>query len=291
MSLSPHASARVKIIIAAMLFSTGGAAIKAASLTGWQIAGFRSGIAALAVLLLAPEARRGWTWRVVLVGVAYAATLTLFVIANKLTTSANTIFLQSTAPLYMLVLSPLVLHERVVAKDLIVLAAVGAGLVLFFIGHDAPVATAPDPVRGNVLAALSGFTWALTVCGLRWMGSDPRGGSAVAAVVSGNLTACLIALPFALPVVAAQTVDWLVVIYLGVFQIGVAYILVTVALRQLTALEASLLLLVEPALNPLFAWLVHREIPSAWAIAGGTIILGATTVRSVLETRPVGQVT
>lgn len=282
--------ARLKLVVAALLFSTGGAAIKATTLTGWQVASFRSGIAALAVLLLAPEARRGWTWRVLLVGLAYAATLVLFVTANKLTTSANTIFLQSTAPLYMLVLSPLVLHERVGKKDFIVMGAVAIGLVLFFVGHDAPVATAPDPVRGNLLAALSGVTWALTVCGLRWMGSDPRRGSAVAAVVSGNLTACLLALPFALPLVSSRPADWAVVIYLGVFQIGVAYILVTKALKRLTAIEASMLLLVEPALNPFFAWLVHGEIPSLWAVAGGVIILGATTVRSWLEARPIPQV-
>ena len=110
---SRQAAARLKLVGAALLFSTGGAAIKATTLTGWQVASFRSGIAALAVLLLAPEARRGWSWRAVLVGVAYAATLVLFVTANKLTTSANTIFLQATAPLYMVVLSPWLLGERV----------------------------------------------------------------------------------------------------------------------------------------------------------------------------------
>ena len=282
---SRHAAARLKLVGAALLFSTGGAAIKATTLTGWQVASFRSGIAAIAVLLLAPEARRGWSWRAVLVGVAYAATLVLFVTANKLTTSANTIFLQATAPLYMVVLSPWLLGERVRRHDLIVMAAVGVGLVLVLAGHDAPVVTAPSPGRGNLLAAASGLTWALTVCGLRWVGADRAGGSAVPAVVAGNLIAFAAALPFALPLIAPQPVDWIAVTYLGVFQIGVAYILVSSALRRVTAIEASILLLVEPALNPFFAWLVHGEKPSAFAVAGGLIILGATTLRTWFDAR------
>ena len=83
------------------LISTGGAAIKLTALSSWQVAGFRSGIAALVLWLLIPGARRGWTWRTALIGVAYAATLILFVLANKLTTSANAIFLQYTAPAYV----------------------------------------------------------------------------------------------------------------------------------------------------------------------------------------------
>ena len=282
---SRQAGARLKLVAAALLFSTGGAAIKATTLTGWQVASFRSGIAALAVLLLAPEARRGWSWRAVLVGVAYAATLVLFVTANKLTTSANTIFLQATAPLYMVVLSPWLLGERVRRHDLIVMAAVAVGLVLVLAGHDAPVVTAPNPARGNLLAAASGLTWALTVCGLRWVGADRAGGSAVPAVVAGNLIAFGAALPFALPLVAPHPVDWIAVTYLGVFQIGVAYILVSSALRRVTAIEASILLLVEPALNPFFAWLVHGEKPSALAVAGGLIILAATTIRTWFDAR------
>ncbi|HLS47395.1 MAG TPA: hypothetical protein VK012_02685, partial [Gemmatimonadales bacterium] len=100
-------AARLRLVLAALLFSTGGAAIKATTLTAWQVAGFRSGVAALVLFLLLPESRRGWSWRTLLVGISYAATLLLFVLANKLTTSANTIFLQSTAPLYILILSPL----------------------------------------------------------------------------------------------------------------------------------------------------------------------------------------
>jgi drug/metabolite transporter (DMT)-like permease len=108
---------RFRLVLAAALFSTGGAIIKSTALTGWQVASFRSGIAALTLLALLPAARRGWTWRTLVVAVAYALTLVLFVVANKLTTSANTIFLQSTSPLYILVLSPLLLREAVRPRD------------------------------------------------------------------------------------------------------------------------------------------------------------------------------
>ncbi len=290
--MSSPTSARIRLALAALLFSTGGAAIKSAAFTGWQIAGFRSGVAAVVLWLLVPAARRGWTWRVFLVGAAYAATLVLFVLANRLTTAANTIFLQSTAPLYVLLLSPWLLRESVRPADVGFMAVVGVGLVLFFIGAERPLATAPDPARGNLLAAASGVTWALTVCGLRWMGAgagagvrESGGGSAMAAVVAGNLLAFAAALPRSLPLGRHPAADWGVILYLGVFQIGLAYVLVTSGLRLLPALEASVILLIEPALNPLWAWAVHGEVPGTFALAGGAIILGATTLRTWLDPR------
>ncbi|HEU5310575.1 MAG TPA: EamA family transporter, partial [Candidatus Eisenbacteria bacterium] len=143
--------ARLEVCAAALLFSLGGAGIKATELTSWQVAGFRSGIAALFFLFFLPESRRALTWRSLVVGTAYAATMIFFVLANKLTTSANTIFLQSAAPLYVLLLAPLLLHERARRSDLPVMLLVVIGLSLFFIGSEPPRHTAPDPVRGNLL--------------------------------------------------------------------------------------------------------------------------------------------
>jgi drug/metabolite transporter, DME family len=279
-------AARVQLAVAALLFSTGGAAIKAAGFGAWQVASFRSGIAAVAILLIAPAARRGWSTRAVLVGFAYAACLTLFVLANRLTTSANTIYLQSTAPLYLLVLGPWLLKEPIRRQDVGLLLVVALGLALFFVSAEAPRATAPDPMRGNLLALVSGFFWALTVCGLRWMGAaGGEHGSPVAAVVSGNLTAFLVALPLALPLGQHPPIDWALIAYLGVFQIAVAYVLVTSALRHIAALEASLILLIEPVFNPVWAWLVQGERPGSWALAGGAMILGATTIKGWLDAR------
>lgn len=282
--MGDRTTSRLQVLGAALLFSTGGAVVKATTLTAWQVAGFRSGVAALAVFLLVPAARRGWTWHVVPVGVAYASTLVLFVTANKLTTSANAIFLQSTAPLYMLVLGPLLLKEAVRRRDLLFMAPVFLGLLLFFVGSEAPVHTAPNPPLGNLLAAVSGATWALTIVGLRWMGNRAGGdGSGLPTVIAGNLIAFLACLPAALPVANAGAGDWLAVGYLGVFQIGLAYLLLTAGVRHLTALEASVLLLLEPALNPVWAWLVHGETPGPWSIAGGILILGATVLRTAAD--------
>ncbi|MGH7518513.1 MAG: DMT family transporter [Gemmatimonadales bacterium] len=277
--------ARLRLAGAALLFSTGGAAIKAAQFDGWQIAGFRSGVAALTLLICLPAARRGWTWRAAAVGVAYAATLVLFVLANRLTTAANTIFLQSTAPLYLLLLGPWLLHEPVRRRDLIVMAAVGIGLLFFFVGAERPAATAPDPARGNLLGALSGVCWALTLTGLRWISRRDPGPGGLTAVVIGNIIAFVGCLPLALPLGSHPLADWGTILYLGVIQIGLAYVLVTSALEEVSAFEASLILLLEPALNPLLTWLVHGETPGAWALAGGIVILFATTVKAWADSR------
>jgi drug/metabolite transporter (DMT)-like permease len=289
--MSAHARARLGAISAAAIFSTGGAAIKLTTLSGAQVACARSGIAAIAVLLLAPESRRGWTWRTWVASVAYAACLTLFVLANKLTTSANTIFLQAAAPLYLLLLGPWLLKERVKPADLLVLALMAVGLGSVFLGTAPPVRTAPDPALGNILALLSGVAWAFLVIGLRWLGraestSGHEAPSPTTAVVLGNVIAALVNLPFALPVVSFTTIDLLTVIFLGVVQIGIAYLLLSRALKHLGAFEASILLMVEPALNPLWSWMMHGEVPGAWILVGGGLILGATLLKSVLDSRP-----
>lgn len=278
--------ARLEVLGAAFLFSTGGAAIKAAEFTSWQIAGLRSGVAALAVWLLIPSSRqlrRGTAGATLAVALAYAATLTLFVLANRLTTAANTIFLQATAPIYIVLLGPFLLGEHVHRRDLPFMGAVAAGMALFFVGTPTAFATAPDPLRGNILAAFSGVTYAALLIGFRWLGS--RGAPATAPVAWGNLLALLFALPNLFPIGSHGIADWSVILYLGVFQIGLAYYLLTRAVAHLPALEVALLLFIEPALNPLLAWAVHGEYPGRWALAGGALIMGATALKTVLESR------
>jgi DME family drug/metabolite transporter len=287
---------RLQMMAAALIFSAGGAGIKACAMTSWQVASFRSGIAAIVVFLLMREARRGWSWRVVLAGLPYTTTVLLFVLANRLTTSASTIFLQSAAPLYILLLAPWLLRERTKRVDYAVMGLIGAGLSLFFLGTDAPSRTAPQPVAGNVLAILSGVSWALTIMTLRWMarpgqdgegdGARAGGPSPAAAVVSGNVTAFLVALPFALPVERATPVDLGVLLGLGVVQLGLGYVFLTKAARHVPAFEASVLLLLEPALNPLWALVVHGERPGSWSVAGGAVILAATLLKTWSDSRP-----
>ena len=270
---------RLLIALAALLFSTGGAAFKAASLTGWQVASFRSLVAAVVLLALIPGTRRGWNRRMAPVALAYALTLVLFALANRLTTSANAIFLQSTAPLYLLLLGPWLLHEPIWRRDLLFIAGVAAGMGLFFLGRDTAVATAPNPPLGNALALASGLTYALMLAGLRWFGKQ-RGDSALEIVAAGNLAAFLIALPMALPVSHVAVSDVFVVLYLGVVQIGLAYWCLTRGMRYVPVFEATTMLQLEPAMNPIWTWFVHNEVPNRWAIVGGTVIMSATLINT-----------
>ncbi len=159
-------------------------------------------------------------------------------------------------------------------------------MALFFIGAERAVVTAPYPASGNVLAALSGISWAFVVAGLRWLGRRTTAGAfSMAAVVAGNLIVSAVCLPRALPLPRLEIQDLGVVLYLGIFQVSLAYLCMTRAIRYVPALEASLLLLLEPVLNPIWAWLVHGERPSHWAIAGGALILAATTLNTWWQSR------
>ena len=291
--VAPMGSARWMLVAAALLFSTGGAAIKWTSLAGWQVAGGRSAVAVVALLVLLREARRfpsALQWGV---GLAQAAALVLFALANKLTTSANSIFLQSTAPVWILLAAPLVLKERATRRDLVFLAAMVAGLLVVFFGEQESQATAPDPAAGNMLALLSGVAWAAAMIGLRALaartpsdaGGAGRSNPALGALVAGNAIAAICGLAMAEmpPTVAAA--DVAVVLYLGLFQVGLAYLCVVRGLAKVGALEASLLLLLEPVLNPVFAWLVHGERLGTGTWIGGAILLGATACKAVVDAR------
>ncbi|HMB53900.1 MAG TPA: DMT family transporter, partial [Thermoanaerobaculia bacterium] len=195
--------------------------------------------------------------------------------------------LQSSAPLYVLTLAPWLLAEKVRRRDLVYMAALAAGLALFFVSQRAPDALAPNPFAGNLIAALSGVTWGVTLLGLRFLGrgaaATPDRDAGAAAVLVGNLFAFAVCLPAALPVVGATGRDWTVIGFLGVFQIGLAYVLLTRAFRHVGALEVALLLLIEPVLSPIWAWLVHGETPGPWGLAGGAVIFVATVVKTMVD--------
>ncbi len=285
-------TARLQIVAAALLFSTGGAAIKATSFEGFSggmaVACLRSAVAAAAMALVFPAARRNWSWRTFVVGVAFAATLILFVTANKLTTSANTIFLQSTAPLWIAIAAPFVLRERIPPREVWMMGVLAVGLALVFADAPAATAQASDPTLGNILAVASGIGWAGSIMGLRWLSSTQGAGAAAGATVAGNGIAALACAPFAAGAIGgAAGVDWLWVVYLGVIQITLAYVCLTAGVRHVPALTASLLLLVEPAVNPVWTWLMHGERVGWLAIAGGALIITATAVKTWLDARRV----
>lgn len=281
-------NARIQILIAAVLFSLGGLGIKLCSFGPWQIGGLRCAIAGITILLFLPESRRKWTGKIVVVGATYAATLLLFVWANKTTTAANTIFIQSSAPLWILLLSPLLLREPILRRDVLTLVVMGLGLVLFFMAPEKTTALSPEITKGNWLALASGFCFALEIMGLRSL----RDGGSPAALVCGNTIAFLACLP--LLIVGAPGTpqgfmtgsfrDWAVLIFLGTVQIALAYVFYTRGLRHLRATRASLICLVEPIMSPLWVWLAFRvEKPGPLAVLGGALILAAAAYQSTVH--------
>ncbi len=279
------------ILASAMLFSTGGAAVKLVALSAWQVASLRSGVAAAALLVILPEARSGWNRRTWIVGAAYATTMITFVIANKLTTAANAVFLQSVAPLYLLLLGPILLHEKIRRHQLFFMAALAGGMTMIFAGAQQISATAPDPLRGNIVGIVTGIAWAFTLIGLRWLGGISKTGSsaspaAARAVVCGNLIALLATLPLAVPMSGAKPIDWLTIAFLGIFQIAIAYVFLIRGIRRVGALEASLLILLEPVMSPLWAWIIHGERPSELALLGGAVIIAATATYTWFDRKP-----
>ena len=274
-------NSRLGIVTAAFLFSTGGAAIKSCALGGWTVASWRSGIAALTLLLLLPATRKIPKRSTLLVAVSYAATLLLFVLANKNTTAANAIFLQSTAPIYILLLSPKLLGETNTRRDWVQLLVTAIGLGFFLVGLPPAQVTAPNPALGNMLGMAAGITWSLTLMGLRWTArEDEDGYGGARAALWGNVLAFAAALPLAGVPLDAAPATLGILLYLGVVQIGFAYAALTTAFRSVPAAEASLLLMLEPALNPIWAWFVHGEQTGVLALVGGALIIGAGAWRT-----------
>ncbi len=264
-------ASRLLILAAAALWSTAGAAIKLCELSGWQIAGARSLVAGLFLAALIPAARRRPDRGVWLTAVAYALTVVSFAVANKLTTSANAIFIQDTAPLWILVLSPRLLGERPSRAELSSVPVYAFGLLLFFMDE-----LAPGQLTGNLVALASGVAFAVCIMGLRRVGE--RGPNAL---VYGNLIAAFVTLPLWMTGPPPTGLDLAIVGYLGVFQLGLSYLCFARGVAHTPALEASLLALLEPVLNPIWAFWLVGERPGPWALLGGSIILCATTWRTL----------
>lgn len=275
-------------MLAAALFATGGSLIKLQTLPSLQRVGSRALLAALVIFVLLPPARRLPNARIALLLPAYFGATCLFVVANTLTTAANAIFLQSTAPLWVVLFGPLLLHERPSRSDWLVLLGVGTGMVLFFVAPEATAATAPQPRLGDWIAIASGVSYALLLLGVRWLSRAGRG-EECAAVAWGNLLTAPVAFA-AMPLVdqhaiVGQPLDWLVVGVLGVFQVGLAYALLVRGVAGVPALRASLIMMIEPALSTLLAWLVHSEAPHPLAASGGALILGSVLAGGALARR------
>ena len=268
---SAHRRAVLMLLATAILWSLGGLLIKWVDWNPVAIAGMRSLIgAAVIALIFREELRFTGSFEQIGAAVAYAGTVVLFVVANKLTTAANAILLQYTAPVYVALFSPWFLGERARGNDWLSLAVILFGMLLFF-GDELSL----DGYLGNGVALVSGFCFAWLTLFLR----RHREESAISALVLGNLLAGLIGLPFMFQSMP-DAMGWVGLLLLGVVQLGLPYVLYALALRHVRAIEGILLPMIEPVLNPVWVFLLLGEAPGPLALLGGAIILGAVIFRA-----------
>jgi drug/metabolite transporter (DMT)-like permease len=271
-----HTRAVGQLLIAALLWSLAGVLIKGIAWPPLAVAGGRGVIAAL--FLLGTTRGLKFTWSRVQVGaaVAYASCTVTFVIANKLTTAANAILLQYTAPVWVALLGAWLLHERPTRADWLAIVAAFAGMGLFFANELRLVS-----VVGNLVGVLSGVSFGLMAILMR----KQKAGSAVESIILGNLLAFVIGLPAMVSAPVLSGRGWLLLFVLGVVQLGVSYRFYARAIKHVTALEAVLIPVIEPILNPVWVLLFFSERPGPLALVGGVIVLGAVTLRALTSIR------
>jgi len=267
-------------LAAAALWSTGGLFIKWTELSGLQLSCWRSFFALFTVAFFTRHEGFRLNGITAVASLIYAVLLILFVIATKTTTAANAIFLQYTAPVYLLILEPIIYKEKFRSRDLITVLICLCGMALFFVGK-----LRPQDVTGNLVALASGLCFAIYFLLLR----HPRARQVnrASSVIYGNAVAVIITLPWGLATLSSITRhDLIGVAYLGVVQLGIAYTLFTTAMaRGVRSLDAGIVCYVEPVLNPILVFLVIGERPSSWAVLGGTIIVAAVICHMLLNHR------
>ena len=266
--MQPQRKGVLLVAAAALLWSTGGLDIKAVAEPALKVTFYRSLFAAMALMIFLPRdawATRRWSSTPAFIAaiVSYAACLTTFVIATKWTTAANAIFLQYAGAIWVLLLSPLVVHEPMRARDAAAIGAALGGMALFFVGR-----FETRGMAGNAMALLSSVFFAALILLLRREHEASR-----ATVTWGNVLTAIAVLPFI--DFALSPTSLTVLVFLGAFQIALAYFLFTRGLAYVTATQASLTGMLEPICNPLWVFLIIGERPSPFAIAGAAVVLTA----------------
>ena len=273
-------AAIVCVAIAAMLWSTAGLLIKWVDWNPIAIAGMRSGITSIVLLIfwivVTKKLPRKPDKFMILASINYAILVFLFISANKLTTSANAILLQFTAPAWALILGSLFFKERFKVKDVVTVAVVFIGMILFFVGDIESGSTI-----GNVLAILSGISMALMIITLKKVTNHKP----LEIIIWGNLLTFFIAIPFYSGITFTGT-NLAGIMLLGVFQLGISYIFYTKGIEHITVLEGILIPVIEPLLNPVWVFFGTGEKPTQFALIGGAIVLAAVLYHSLSEVRP-----
>ncbi len=272
------------VVVAVLLWSSGGLLIKMTGVSGYEVNLGRCFFAAITIALLTKfKALKADTFTI-LASIFYVGALSFFAVANKMTTAANAIFLQYTAPIYILIFAPLILKEKFRFSDLLTVIVCIAGMSLFFLDSTTNAnLSAESQFIGNILGLCSGVSLGGYILLLRHpkaLNQNPA-----SSVFYGNIIAIFVMLPF---VVSNPSVwsgkDVFAVVVLGVFQIGLAYFLFTYGVTHgVRSLDASIIGFIEPLLNPVWVFLIIGEKPSSWAIAGGLVIISAVIFHTLKQ--------
>jgi drug/metabolite transporter (DMT)-like permease len=264
--VTPRTRGIAFIAFAALLWSTGGIGIKYVADAALKVTFYRSVFAAITLFLVFPKhARVRPTPAFVIAIVGYGACLTTFVVATRLTTAANAIFLQYAGVVWVLLLAPIVLHEKMQRRDAIAIVVAMTGMALFFVGK-----FEARGMSGNAMALVSSIFFATMILALRREHEKSR-----AAVTWGNVVLAVALFPFVKNDLALTRTSLMALLFLGIFQIGLAYAFFVRGLQHVSATQASLTGMLEPVANPIWVLLFLGEKPSVFAIAGGVIVLMA----------------
>jgi len=257
------------LVLTAVFWSFGGILIKWVQWNPMAISGMRSAIAALTIWIVFRDLRFNWSRPQIGGAVAFAGTVTLFVIATKMTTAANAILLQYTAPVYVALFGPWFLGEPTRRQDVISIAVIFGGIALFFLDK-----LTPAGMWGNVAALGSGACFGWLTLFLR----SQKGGSGIESIFLGNLLAAAAGIPFMFGSMPDAR-SWAGLLLLGTVQMGIPYVFFSMAIRHVPAVTAILIPMIEPVLNPVWVLLFLGETPGPMAILGGSIILGVVALR------------
>lgn len=263
------------LILAAILWSTGGLMIKSSTWDPLAIMVGRNVFSCTILLIYLRRFPTHWSRWKIIAAVGHLLTSFLFISSTMLTTSANAIFLQYTAPIYVVLLGYWLLRERPTRTDWFSMVIIFAGMGLFF-GDKLSL----QGLHGNLLAALSGVTMAIMTVGLR----AQKDGTPIESILIAQAFTLVFGFPLLLR--ASPTVtNWLIVAFLGVFQICIAFLLFTTALKHVPAIEATLIGTLEPILNPIWVALFIGERPGMFALAGAFIVLLGVILNAVGSAR------
>lgn len=279
-NLSEHQKGLLFVFIAAFLWSSGGLFVKLITLSPMQISFFRCIIAAITFVIIFRNRVLRFNKLTLLNSFFYACVLISFVISTKLTTAANAIFLQSTAPIYVLVFEPLINNTRYKKINVFTIAVCFAGMILFFVGK-----IDPGHLEGNLVALFSGLSFAAFFLGMKKNDHKFQQSS----IFFGNVLVAIVCIPFLFSLQVLTLTNFWMVAFLGVFQIAIAYAFFASGLKRIIAVEASIISMIEPVFNPVWVYLGYGEVPSITAILGGLIILGAIVARTLIVGAPFGK--